>query len=147
MLPCYTGTARLSANIIQDQVQRFQQSEWKTLQALRELKTLMVEFKNALLGRHLDRLGELLHFDWECKRRLSGKISNPQLGALYAAAQEAGAVGGKITGAGGGFMMVYCRFSKRHKVAEKLKEMGCTLTDISFEPLGLQTWRARAAAC
>jgi D-glycero-alpha-D-manno-heptose-7-phosphate kinase len=144
LLLCYTGTARLSANIIQDQVHRYEQSEWTTLQALRELKTLTLEMKNALLRRQLERFGELLHYEWECKKRLSGKISNPQLDALYAAARAEGAIGGKITGAGGGgFMMLYCRFNRRHKIAEKMKDMGCTMTDIGFEPMGLQTWRVQ----
>jgi D-glycero-alpha-D-manno-heptose-7-phosphate kinase len=146
LLLCYTGTARLSAHIIEDQVRRYEKSEYATLQALRELKALTAEMKNALLRRQLDHFGELLHHEWECKKRLSGKISNPHLDGLYAAARAAGAIGGKITGAGGGgFMMLYCGFNSRRKVAEAMKEMGCTLADVGFEPAGLQTWRVQQA--
>jgi D-glycero-alpha-D-manno-heptose-7-phosphate kinase len=61
---------------------------------------------------------------------------------MYDEARKHGALGGKITGAGGGgFMLLYCRFDKKHKVAERLKGMGCTITEFAFEPFGLQTWR------
>jgi D-glycero-alpha-D-manno-heptose-7-phosphate kinase len=142
LLLCYTGTMRLSAHIIQDQVDRYERKEAKTMQALRELKTLTIEMKNALLRRELDNFGELLHREWHYKKMLSSKISNEQLDGLYEIAREYGALGGKITGAGGGgYMLLYCPPERKHPVAEKLKELGCTIIDIGLEPMGLQTWR------
>jgi D-glycero-alpha-D-manno-heptose-7-phosphate kinase len=144
LLLCYTGKARLSANIIQDQVHRY--DEWSSQQALRELKALTVEMKNALLRRRLDKFGELLHHEWQCKKRLSEKISNSELDNLYQTARTHGAIGGKITGAGGGgFMMLYCHYDHRHMVTEKMKELGCTIMDFGLEPLGLQTWRVHGS--
>jgi len=146
LLLCYTGKARLSANIIQDQVRRYEHAEPDTMQSLRELKVLTVRMKNALLRRQLDEFGELLHQEWEYKKRLSGKISSPELDGLYDLARQHGALGGKITGAGGGgYLLLYCRFDQKHKVAAKLKEVGCSIADISWEPLGLQTWRVNGA--
>ncbi|HEV3255516.1 MAG TPA: hypothetical protein VG013_01425 [Gemmataceae bacterium] len=146
MLLCYTGTARLSANIIQDQVRRYEHGEPGTMQSLRELKALATKMKNALLRRQLDEFGELLHQEWEHKKGLSNKISSAGLDRLYDLAREHGALGGKITGAGGGgYLLLYCRFDQKHKVAAKLKEVGCTISDISWEPLGLQTWRVNGA--
>jgi D-glycero-alpha-D-manno-heptose-7-phosphate kinase len=142
LLLCYTGTMRLSAHIIQDQVDRYERKEAQTMQALRELKTLTIEMKNALLRRQLDNFGELLHIEWQYKKTLSSRISNPELDRLYEVAREYGALGGKITGAGGGgYMLLYCSIDRRHSVAAKLKELGCTIMDISLEPMGLQTWR------
>jgi D-glycero-alpha-D-manno-heptose-7-phosphate kinase len=142
LLLCYTGKARLSAHIIEDQVHRY--DEYGSLQALRELKSLTQEMKNAMLRRQLERFGQLLDQEWQCKKRLSNRISNPELDHLYSKAREVGAVGGKITGAGGGgFMMLYCHYDRRHRVAEKMKELGCTIMDFGLEPLGLQTWRVR----
>ena len=142
LLLCYTGTMRLSAHIIQDQVDRYERKEAKTMQALRELKALTIEMKNALLRRELDDLGELLHREWQCKKTLSSRISNTQLDSLYETAREYGALGGKITGAGGGgYMLLYCPAERKHRVSAKLKEFGCTIIDVSFEPMGLQTWR------
>ncbi|HEX6779708.1 MAG TPA: hypothetical protein VF099_15990 [Ktedonobacterales bacterium] len=141
-LLCYTGTMRLSGHIIQDQVDRYERREEKTMEALRELKALTLEMKNALLRRELDNLGELLHREWQHKKMLSAKISNSRLDELYETAREYGALGGKITGAGGGgYMLLYCPADKKHAVATKLKELNCTMIDISLEPMGLQTWR------
>jgi D-glycero-alpha-D-manno-heptose-7-phosphate kinase len=142
LLLCYTGTMRLSAHIIQDQVARYERREATTMQALRELKALTIEMKNALLRRELDNFGELLHREWQQKKTLSTRISNPQLDRLYETAREFGALGGKITGAGGGgYMLLYCPAERKHPVAAKLKELGCTIIDMSLEPMGLQTWR------
>jgi len=144
LLLCYTGMMRLSGHIIQDQVDRYERREEKTMQALRELKSLTVEMKNALLRRELDNFGELLHKEWQYKKTLSSRISNSQLDRLYETAREHGALGGKITGAGGGgYMLLYCPVKSKHAVVAKLKDQGCTIIDISLEPMGLQTWRAK----
>ena len=142
LLLAYTGAMRLSGHIIQDQVDRYERREPRAMEALRELKRLTIEMKNAILRRELGDFGELLHQEWEHKQKISSKISNAQLDALYATAREHGALGGKVTGAGGGgYMLLYCRSGGKHPVAEKLKELGCTITDFSLEPVGLQTWR------
>ncbi len=142
LLLAYTGTMRLSGHILQDQVDRYERREAGTMEALRELKRLTIEMKNAMLRRELGEFGELLHQEWEHKKKVSSKISGTHLDMLYDAAREHGALGGKVTGAGGGgYMLLYCRSGRKHQVAEKLKELGCTITDFSLEPLGLQTWR------
>ena len=142
LLLCYTGMMRLSGHIIQDQVDRYERREATTMQALRELKALTIDMKNALLRRELDNFGELLHKEWQYKKMLSSRISNSQLDKLYEISLEYGALGGKITGAGGGgYMLLYCPIDRKHPVAAKLKELGCTIVDISLEPMGLQTWR------
>src|SRR5262249_2242173 len=147
LLLCYTGTARLSARIIQDQVRRYHAAEPATLESPRGLKALTHRMKNALLRRELDEFGELLHHEWEHKKALSAKISNPALDRLYAVAREHGALGGKITGAGGGgYLLLYCDFDRRHRVAARMKELGCTIADFSWEPYGLQAWAGREPA-
>ncbi|HZU70434.1 MAG TPA: hypothetical protein VFA09_24395 [Ktedonobacteraceae bacterium] len=147
LMLCYTGTMRLSSHILSDQIDRYERKEAMTMLALHELKALTVEMKNALLRQQLDNFGELLHREWQCKKMLSSRITNPQLDGLYATARKYGALGGKITGAGGGgYLLLYCPAERKHTVAAKLKELGCTIIDMSFEPLGLQTWRVNAYA-
>jgi len=142
LLLCYTGRTRLSARIIEDQVSRYEHREEETLQAMRNLKGIAIEMKNALLRRRLNEFGELLHYAWENKKRMSDKISNPEIEEMYEEARKAGALGGKISGAGGGgYMLLYCQFEKKHKVAERLKKMSGTIVDFAFDPYGLQTWR------
>jgi D-glycero-alpha-D-manno-heptose-7-phosphate kinase len=142
LLLVYTGTMRLSGHIIQDQVDRYERREPDTMDALRELKHLTIKMKNAMLRRELGEFGELLHQEWVHKKRISTKISGTQLDMLYDTAREYGALGGKVTGAGGGgYMLLYCRPGTKANIAEKLKELGCSITEFSLESLGLQTWR------
>jgi D-glycero-alpha-D-manno-heptose-7-phosphate kinase len=142
LLLCYTGTTRRSDRIIEDQTRRFEELEAKTLGALREQKQFAIDMKNSLLRQRLDDFGDLLHSAWESKKGLSPLISNSNIDALYEAARNNGALGGKITGAGGGgYMLLYCQFEKKHKVAEALKKMGALPTEFAFESRGLQTWR------
>jgi D-glycero-alpha-D-manno-heptose-7-phosphate kinase len=142
LLLCYTGTTRMSDGIIKDQVGRYEQRVEETLQGLRCQKELAVEMKNTLLQRRLNDFGDLLDQAWQSKRKISPKISNPRIDEMYEAARKAGAIGGKITGAGGGgYMLFYCCFERKHRVAEALRKMGGIPAGFAFDFEGLQTWR------
>jgi D-glycero-alpha-D-manno-heptose-7-phosphate kinase len=142
LLLVHTGKVRLSSHIIEDQVRRYEQNEAESTAALKELKALTSEMKNVLLRRRLGQFGELLHEEWQHKKRMSPRISSPELDNLYDTARQAGAIGGKITGAGGGgYMLLYCGFERKHEVAQVLTERGCQIHEVALEPLGLQTWR------
>lgn len=146
LLLCYTGSTRLSAHIIDDQVERYRTGDPATFAHLRELKSFTVEMKNALLQRRFRDFGELMHLEWLAKRGLSSKISTPFIDDLYTQARECGALGGKVSGAGGGgYLLLYCDFERKHKVAERMKSAGCVITDFAFEFSGLQTWRVNNA--
>lgn len=142
LLLCYTGTTRRSDHIIEDQTQRFIKSETDTLRALREQKQLATDMKNALLRQKLDDFGDLLHSAWSSKKHISPKISNSHIDEMYEVARNNGALGGKITGAGGGgYMLLYCQFEKKHRVMQAMKALGASPTEFAFEMRGLQTWR------
>ena len=92
------------------------------LPELRDLKALAFEARALLAQGHLDEFGESLHRGWVVKKRLASKISNDYLDDVYAAARKAGAIGGKITGAGGGgFLLLYCPHDKQNCVREALR--------------------------
>ena len=79
-------------------------------------------------------------FGWGFVIFLAGLQTIPD--ELYEAALKAGALGGKLTGAGGGgYAIFYCEFKKKHRVAEVLERMGGSLVEFSFVDRGLQTWR------
>ncbi|MBP1745695.1 MAG: dehydrogenase [Deltaproteobacteria bacterium] len=142
MLLCYTGGTRPSARIIDSQVKNFVSGKKDTVEAMDLLKQNAIDMKKALLTGKLNEFGELMNFGWEQKKKMSDKISNPVIDEMYEEARKAGAIGGKISGAGGGgFMMIYCRFDRRHKVAERLEQLGGELIDFQFEEKGVQTWR------
>jgi D-glycero-alpha-D-manno-heptose-7-phosphate kinase len=63
---------------------------------------------------------------------------------MYESARKNGALGGKITGAGGGgFLLFYCQFEKKLRIAEALRKLGAIPKDFAFEGHGLQTWRVQ----
>ena len=104
-------------------------------------KELAVAMKNALLRSRLTEFGELLGHAWEYKKRISTRISTPVIDEAYAEAIAHGAIGGKVTGAGGGgFMLFYCRPGSRHRVAQRLAELGLLETEFAFTTEGLTTW-------
>lgn len=144
LLLCYTGRTRLSGNIIQRQIEAYAHKERSLLEALDELKALTVAMKNSLLQGRLDEFGCLLHQAWMHKKRMARGISNADIDALYDTARRHGALGGKITGAGGGgYLFLYCRFGTKHIIAQKLEEMGAQPVEFSFDQQGLQTWEMR----
>ena len=103
---------------------------------------MTIEMKNTLLKRELRKFAEHLHDEWQAKKQLSPKISNQFIDEVYEVARKAGAIGGKLLGAGGGgYMLLYCESEQKHGVAERLEQMGCVPTDFDFTHEGLETWR------
>ena len=142
LLLCYTGQTRRSDRIIDDQTSRFERSEEEALEGLRLQKDLAVEMKNALLQRQLPRFGDLLDQAWQAKKRMSPRITNPVIDEMYETARKHGALGGKVTGAGGGgYMLLYCDYRAKHSVADALVELGGSVEEIAFESQGMRTWR------
>ena len=147
LLLCYTGKTRLSAGIIDDQVDGYIKRKEDVVRALDETKALAIAMKNALLLGQIDEFGSLLHQAWQCKKRFSDKITDPGIEQLYYAARQSGALGGKLLGAGGGgYLLLLCQFDKWHIVAQKLEELGGKVTHFAFEFNGLQTWKVNTPA-
>lgn len=141
LLLCDSGKTRFSEKVIDDRVRRYTEGDADNLQGLHRQKELAGEMRDALLQRRLETFGELLHQSWEYKKMMSPKISNPSMDEIYEEARKHGAIGGKLMGAGGGgFMLLYCPFEKKHKVAGALVRMEKKVRGVAFEPHGLQTW-------
>ena len=137
----FTGATRAGDHIIDDQTRRYESSDEEALAGLRMQKELAIAMKDALLRSRLNEFGDLLGTAWESKKRMSPRISTPVIDEAYAEACAAGAIGGKVTGAGGGgFMLFYCRPGTRHKVTERLAQMGIVETEFAFDHVGLRTW-------
>lgn len=140
---CYTGRTRLSANILRDQVESYIQKKEDVMAALDQMKKLTIEMKNALLTGRLDDFGLLMHDTWTQKKKLARQITNPEIEKMYKTALETGALGGKILGAGGGgYLILYCDFEKKHLVTEALEKLGGDVVEFRFDHEGLRTWEA-----
>jgi len=143
LLLCYTGQTRLSAGILKRQIDSYVTRKAGVVKALDCLKAYTAQMKNALLLGKLDALGELLHEAWLRKKKLDRDISSARIDELYSVARRNGAVGGKILGAGGGgYLLVLCKFDRKHVVAEKLEKAGGQIVEFGFEFRGLDTWKA-----
>jgi D-glycero-alpha-D-manno-heptose-7-phosphate kinase len=139
---CYTGTTRQSDHIIEDQMGRYERGDEEATGGLLAQKELALEMKNALLQRRLGEFGDLMNTAWEAKKRMSQRISNERIDELYESARAAGAVGGKVTGAGGGgYLLLYCGEDRKHEVAARMSELGAGVEEFAFEQAGLRTWR------
>lgn len=116
----YTGTTRKSETILSKQKSNI----LNNLNALNELKLFANEARIALIEGNLDLIGTLLHESWSLKKSLAAGITNDEIEEIYETARKAGALGGKVTGAGGGgFLMLYCPIEKREKVRSALSRL------------------------
>lgn len=141
LLLCYTGRTRLSANIVARQTDSFIRKKEDVVRALDAQKELAGLMKNALLQGRLDDFGALLHEAWQAKKHMDPAITTPEIDEMYATARENGAIGGKILGAGGGgYMLFYCPFDRKHVIAAALERLGGQVVDFGFDLRGLQTW-------
>ena len=137
----YTGGTRLSAHIIDKQTQGFVQRQEEVVQAMDTIKQLTIETKNALLQGRLEDFGTLLHESWMSKKKMAASITTPLIDEMYSEARRLGALGGKISGAGGGgYMFLYCPYETQPLIAERLEALGALQVGFSFEKNGLQTW-------
>ncbi|HEX9722263.1 MAG TPA: kinase [Candidatus Paceibacterota bacterium] len=118
----FTGFSRYASEIAKAQIA-------STPQKKNELARMheMVGEATAMLQdekRDILELGKLLHESWEIKKSLSDQISTPQIDAIYEEARKAGAVGGKILGAGGGgFLLLFVPPARQHNVRNALKDL------------------------
>src|ERR1700677_2804478 len=141
LLLCFTGITRESAWVIEDQTQRAAAHSTGTIEGLRAQKELAVAMKEALLTGALREFGSMLGEAWIQKKRMSPLITNPRIDELYDIALRKGALGGKITGAGGGgYILLFCDFEKKHRVIEALELAGAPITEFTFSNKGIMTW-------
>jgi D-glycero-alpha-D-manno-heptose-7-phosphate kinase len=117
----YTGIKRTAADVAQSYVNDIENKK----RELRIMKDLVKEGLAILGSDHdLGAFGELMHEAWQVKRGLSDKVSNSDVDALYQQAKEAGAIGGKLTGAGGGgFMLLFVPPDRQIAVRQTLHQL------------------------
>jgi D-glycero-alpha-D-manno-heptose-7-phosphate kinase len=120
LLLFFTGVTRKADTILAEQKSNMR----SRMDILGEMKAIAYTAKDELEQGNVDAIGPLLHESWLLKKQLASKISNPDIEAMYAAAREAGASGGKISGAGGGgFLLLYCPVERQKDVREALSEL------------------------
>ena len=113
----FTGVTRQSSTVLAEQKTNINDR----LDILREMKAQAVKAYHCLEAQDLDGIGELLDQAWQLKKQLASRISNGAIDDMYQAARKAGAIGGKVSGAGGGgFLLLYCPHNYRDQVRQAL---------------------------
>ncbi len=147
MILYYLGSSRLSSEIIASQIRNVQTGKSSSIEAMHRLKEQAVLQKEALLKGDLRAFGALLSFGWEHKKEMSEKISNPAIEEVYARCVELGALGVKVSGAGGGgFMMIYADGYRKFAVLEGLKAFPGQVIRFQFVPHGAEAWPMQKGA-
>ncbi len=122
LLLFYTNKTRKSVDILREQ----RDLTLQKVDELREIKNLVPEARNIMFSEAggFDGLGRLLHENWLRKRELASRITNGDIDDMYQRALDAGAIGGKISGAGGGgFLLLYVPRHKQDAVREALSDL------------------------
>jgi D-glycero-alpha-D-manno-heptose-7-phosphate kinase len=123
LLLLYTGLTRRADDILKEQGEKTRSDGSKRI-LLQRLVGLAGQLRDALSRNDLDGFGEILHAGWLEKRRLVDSISNDQIDAWYERARAAGAIGGKLLGAGGGgFLLLYADPERHAEIYRALPEL------------------------
>ncbi|MDD3150225.1 MAG: GHMP kinase [Candidatus Gastranaerophilales bacterium] len=138
----FTGQSRISSEIISTQIKNVNEKKQTSIDAMHNLKKQAVMMKEALLKGEIDRIGELLNFGWEYKKQMALKITSSEIDEIFETALNAGASGGKISGAGGGgFIIFYCPDNSKYQVIKALEKTNGKIYSFQFCPSGVQSWQ------
>ena len=146
MVICFTGISRRSEAIIVEQQRGMTEHTGGTqagdvIDSLHRLKRDALEMKQALLRGEIPRMAEILNRSWEAKKRTASGISTERIETMYDLAFASGAIGGKVSGAGGGgFMMFIVPPHQRIAVVRALNEAGGTASGVHLTPNCAESW-------
>ncbi|MBI4283697.1 MAG: kinase [Chloroflexi bacterium] len=134
LLLFFTGFSRIASQIAKEQVDRMRDKHRELIR----MRAMVDESESILTGRgDLADLGTLLDENWRLKRSLTSKISTPDIDGIYEVARGAGAIGGKLLGAGGGgFMLLFARPHLHSRIKERLSKL--LFVPFQFEKGGSQ---------
>lgn len=134
LLLFFTGISRTASDIAADKIKSIPEKTFE----LHQMRTMVDEAEHILCSNQpLELFGKLLHETWQLKRQLSKKIASTFIDEVYQTAQCAGAIGGKLLGAGGGgFMLFFVKPENKLKVCEALRKL--LLVPFEFETSGSQ---------
>jgi D-glycero-alpha-D-manno-heptose-7-phosphate kinase len=142
LLLFYTGVSRESATIIADQSNNVRTGMVDAIEAMHAMKQEASVMKECLLKGDFDGIVDTMREGWESKKKSAKTVSNPLINEIYDAAINAGALAGKVSGAGGGgFMMFFVPPDKRMDVIRVLTRFSGQVSNCHFTKQGTQAWR------
>lgn len=123
LLMFYTGITRKASSVLVEQNKNLQSSE-ESYERMRMIRDGADRLAEELGKGNLDEIGKEMHRGWLLKREMAKAISSPEIDGMYDRAIQAGAIGGKLLGAGGGgFLLFYCPPEKQQAIREALPDL------------------------
>ncbi|MEO8293213.1 MAG: GHMP kinase [Actinomycetota bacterium] len=143
LLLCYSGAVRRNVGLIDAQISLYRQGREETILGMKQLHEMAYGMRDALEDGDPDRLGSMLRDAFDAKKRMNPHIAeHTPIEAMLAAAHGAGALGGKICGAGGGgYLMVYATPREQPAVRAELERLGGQLAPFAFRAEGVRAER------
>jgi D-glycero-alpha-D-manno-heptose-7-phosphate kinase len=141
MVICFSGVSRRSGDIIAEQQHNMAGPAGDALDGLHQMKRDAIDMKAALLRGEIGRMAAILNHSWAAKKRTAAGVSTGRIEELYDLAFAHGAIGGKVSGAGGGGFMMFIVPPDRHiQVIRALKAAGGDAAGVHFTPQGAVSW-------
>ena len=124
MLLFYTNTSRNADKILAEQSEGARGQNEQVLNSMHYIKEIGFQVLEALETGNITNVGLLFDRHWQYKKKISTRMSNPRFDQIYQTAKENGALGGKISGAGGGGFFLFYVENKHAKFRDSMKELG-----------------------
>lgn len=124
MLIFFTGTTRSADTILNEQSQAIKEEKKEVIESMHYIKEIGQQILEAVEDDEVDEVGRLFDAHWQHKKKTSGKISNPEFDKIYDSAKASGALGGKISGAGGGGFFTFYVPDKHKQFREAMRQFG-----------------------
>lgn len=141
MVLYFTGRSREGAHIIAEQQKAAREGSETAIEAMHRIKQSTIDMKLALLQGDMAAFAKILGWAWEEKKKMANAITNPMIQEAFDVAMNAGAISGKVSGAGGGgFMMFMVNPTKRVQVIEALQALPGKVVPFQFTEKGAVAW-------
>lgn len=138
LLLFFTGKTRQASTILQRQENSIKGNDASVIDAMIKVRDNAYHIKDAIEEGDMKRFGSLLDEAWKCKKQMNPGVTNEYLDRIYGIAMQHGALGGKITGAGGGgYFMFYCEEDNQNKLSQALEEEKLRSLDFKFAEKGV----------
>jgi D-glycero-alpha-D-manno-heptose-7-phosphate kinase len=141
LVVAFSGQSRASDAIIRQQNDGLGAQSADVMEAMHQLRQDAIDMKRAILLGDIAGVAELLERSWIAKKRTAPGVTNPAIEALEQLARRSGAIGAKVSGAGGGgFMMLVVPTERRYRLISALNEQGAMAYPVKFSERGSESW-------
>lgn len=138
----YTGASRSSAKIIDEQIRNTSSGNLPAIEAMHKIKQAAYDMKTAILMGDIKTFAKILGSSWENKKKMAKAINNSLIQDVFDIALAAGALAGKVSGAGGGgFIIFIVEPTRKYTVTEKLNELEGKVVNFHFSTRGTYAWK------